>query len=1320
MEELIMVYQIFPIADTTRAHSETLGKQHSSEIARLADGGAIIVWSEQQDPASTYGYNIVAQRFDANGNAVGGKQLVFSGPADYTGSSSYPTIAGLEDGGYAIAFQDPTTRGMHISTYDAAGMQIDDQVVSLPQRVILNDRHVDVTVSASGYQYSTITELADGGFAVTWSAGYSGILAQYGGAGTEYSAIFDATGTMTTAPFQVTPWIGDVSYGWDLYNYVYGSTALENGNYVIATRIGTTTPGNDSGYPSVGLQIRGADGQLVAGPFLAASTITEDMGAPAVTGLADGSFVVVWNSQTETLWRAFTADGTPLGTEASLGGLYDRPTVSAMDDGGFMIGLRSLSGYSPSYSAYAFRFDANGDQVGDRQQIHTRGDAEINQIHVTPEFITLGDGSILGMWAGEASWNGDGEDILVRHYMAERIGSAGDDVLTAAASATAFFAGDGADQLTGSTAADIMEGGAGDDTLLGQDGNDTVLGDDGNDMLDGGAGDDVLEGGTGNDQIIGGTGNDTISSGGGDDTVDGGDGTNLLLIEAASTAVEVRGPQDALTIRTDTGTITASNLGAFQFTDTTLDLAAILALRDQTLVGTDGADSLTGDYGNDLISGLGGADVLRGGAGNDTLYSGSGDALGDSLFGGDGDDLLKADGSGFVISGADQSTPLAAPLPLPAEWNLAEFANVENPTERPHLSLALTGAGDLYKAFTFAAQAGQTWVFDVDGASFDSYLDLFDSAGTKIAQNDDSPTTDGAGGSTSGHDALISYTFAADGTYTIGLRSYYSSTLTSTATATLNISVAGTGLDAFSLQTPVVMDGEAGNDTLIGAAGNDVLTDLSGHNTVTGNGGNDTIAVGSGNDFIAGGAGDDLITATGGTNWIYTGLGNDTVHGGAGRDYIIGAGTGASELLGNAGDDVIYGSDGDDLIGGGAGADLIYGRAGNNRIYTGTGIDNVIGGTGNDTIFAAGTDFKELRGNDGNDAIYGGEGGEFLGGGSGNDTVLGNGGNDTINGWVGDDFLGGGAGNDSIMGDDGNDTIYAGYGDDFIGGGAGNDLIYGSSGRNTIYTGLGQDTVQGGDGNDTIMGGGSDRTELFGNAGNDVLYGSSGDDLLAGGQGNDLIYGVAGNNTIYTGLGTDTVYGGSGRDTIYAAGDTRQTLYGNDGNDIIHGAAQDDLLVGGSGDDQLLGMGGDDHIYMGLGNDTAYGHSGDDLITAGAGNNLIYAGDGDDRIIAGTGRDVMYGRAGSDEFLFITTNQIGIGATRDVIADFETGVDKVSLDPVSHSLVDEVAFSAGSRLQYVVFGTTGYVLGDLNLDGITDFAIEFTGAPTLTADDILL
>ena len=108
--------------------------------------------------------------------------------------------------------------------------------------------------------------------------------------------------------------------------------------------------------------------------------------------------------------------------------------------------------------------------------------------------------------------------------------------------------------------------------------------------------------------------------------------------------------------------------------------------------------------------------------------------------------------------------------------------------------------------------------------------------------------------------------------------------------------------------------------------------------TINGEGGNDVIVGGRGNDTLNGGDGNDVILGR---------AGNDTINGGAGND----------SLDGDGGDDTIDGGDGRDRINGGRGTDVLRGGAGNDTInavdFAGT--DTVDGGdneaTGGDTAF---------------------------------------------------------------------------------------------------------------------------------------------------------------------------------------------------------------------------------------------------------------------------------------------------------------------------------------------------------------------------------
>jgi Ca2+-binding RTX toxin-like protein len=359
-----------------------------------------------------------------------------------------------------------------------------------------------------------------------------------------------------------------------------------------------------------------------------------------------------------------------------------------------------------------------------------------------------------------------------------------------------------------------------------------------------------------------------------------------------------------------------------------------------------------------------------------------------------------------------------------------------------------------------------------------------------------------------------------------------------------------------------------------------------------------------------------------------------------------------------------------------------------------------------------------VRGTAAADSIAGGSAGERLQGEGGNDTLLGNDGNDTLEGGAGNDFIGGGAGNDFIDGGSGSNTIFGGLGNDTVQGGDGYDEIYGSAGLNQLFGNGGNDFIQAGTGGDFI-GGGAGNDTIRGGDGADTIYGGLGDDNIGGGAGNDQIFGSSGANVIFAGLGNDTVQGGTGNDTIYGSAGQNQ-LFGNDGNDVIYTSAGGDLAAGGAGNDQIFGSDGQDTIYAGLGDDFIGGGAGNDLIFAGAGANRIFGGLGNDTIVAGTGKDVMTGGPGADVFVFNSAAQIGIGAGRDVITDFTSGVDDIDLRALNTTFNGTAGVLGGGQASFFYFAAGGLLIGDQNGDGAADWVLELTGGPGLTVGDFLL
>jgi Ca2+-binding RTX toxin-like protein len=203
---------------------------------------------------------------------------------------------------------------------------------------------------------------------------------------------------------------------------------------------------------------------------------------------------------------------------------------------------------------------------------------------------------------------------------------------------------------------------------------------------------------------------------------------------------------------------------------------------------------------------------------------------------------------------------------------------------------------------------------------------------------------------------------------------------------------AGAGNDSVviapNIGKPSELNGEEGNDSMVGTNGPDVLIGGPGKDTLVGLGGDDEITGDDGNDVLDGGAGNDTLNG---------GLGNDVASGGSGNDTISGD-LGNDVLNGNSGDDTVDGGDGNDVVVGAGGFDTLTGGDGNDTLKGGANDDILSGGVGNDKLFGEG----------GNDLLLGEEGNDFLYGGAGRDILLGGVGSDQLFGEAGDDILVGG------------------------------------------------------------------------------------------------------------------------------------------------------------------------------------------------------------------------------------------------------------------------------------------------------------------------
>jgi len=465
---------------------------------------------------------------------------------------------------------------------------------------------------------------------------------------------------------------------------------------------------------------------------------------------------------------------------------------------------------------------------------------------------------------------------------------------------------------------------------------------------------------------------------------------------------------NAITVSRDAAGTILVNGGAVAVRGGTATIANTARIQ---VFGGLGNDTITLDEVNGALP----AANLHGGFGDDTITGGSG---GDHLFGGAGNDTLLGKGGNDLLFGGMGNDVLTG------------------------------GTGD-DQAFGQAGNDRMIWN-PGDGTDLNEGGDGIDTVEVN-GGNAAEQFTVTANGARVRFDRLTPGPFSID----IG------------TSENLQLNMNG-GDDSFSatgnLSTliQIVVDGGAGNDTILGGNGNDRLSGGDGNDFIDGNQGNDQVFLGAGDDVFQWDPGD----------------GSDLVEGGDGADRMVFNGSNLDEVFEASAN----------------GERVRFTRNIGNIVMDLNDVEaidlNTLGGA--DQVIVddlAGTDVTEINVN-----LSAGAGGSDLVA----DTVL-------VNGTNGDDavVVAGDAAGTTVVGlaarvnITGADatldrlTVSAGVGDDAVdaSGLAAGAILF---------------TADGGDGDDALEGG----------AGGDNLLGGNGDDVLIGGPGNDVLDGGAGNNTL--------------------------------------------------------------------------------------------------------------------------------------------------------------------------------------------------------------
>jgi Ca2+-binding RTX toxin-like protein len=491
----------------------------------------------------------------------------------------------------------------------------------------------------------------------------------------------------------------------------------------------------------------------------------------------------------------------------------------------------------------------------------------------------------------------------------------------------------------------------------------------------------------------------------------------------------------------------------------------------------------------------------------------------------------------------------------------------------------------------------------------------------------------------------------------------------------------------------IIVDGGAGNDTLLGSNGGDVLLGGDGNVFVEGRRGNDLAFLGAGDDVFqwdSGDASDTVEGQDGADTLLFNG-------GGLNEVFAAAANGGRVRLTRDIGAIVMDLNDVENVdlsTLGGADKVFVNDLSGTDLTEINISLAAAIGGTTGDaqldTVFVNGT-----NGNDIIDIFGGGTSVSVVGlatavnissSEGANDSLMINGfaGNDgvtastlpagivklTVNGGVGDDVLLGSQGADALRGGDDNDFIFGDNGNDAASLGAGDDVFQWDPGD-------GNDTVEGQGGADTMLFFGSNASENFdilangarvlftrniANVTMDLNDVESIDLRALGGADNIVVRDLTGTDLTRIGLDLRGPNGGGDGavDKISVTATQGDDVFGATGNaggiNVVGLHTAINIFSPEQANDQLTlnAVGGDDVVDAsalesdavllrmngGLGEDVLIGSQGGDVINGGDGNDTALMGAGDDVFAwnPGDDNDTLEGQDGFDTMLFNGAN----------------------------------------------------------------------------------
>ena len=379
-----------------QVNTTTAGKQDVPSVAALADGGFVIVWESDNQDGDRGG--IYAQRYDNTSSAVGGEFQVNTTTIE---EQTDPSVAALDNGGFVVVWQsrdqDGDNWGIFSQRYDSAG------------NAVGTETQVNSTTTQA-QDTAAVAALGDGGFVIVWQS-----RDQDGDKDGIYAQRYDSSGASVGSELQINSTTTEDQQE-------AAVTALEDGGFVVTWQ-SKNQDGDDWGIYA---QRYDSAGVASGSEFLVNTTTADQQKEPSVVGLDDGGFVVVWQSRNQdgdnwgVYGQRYDASGNPVEFEFQINqestGEQQDPVVAALADGGFLVTWQSRDQDGDNWGVYGRRYSADGDPLGSEFQINSTSTDEQEEVAAA----ALGDGGVAVAWQSR-NQDGDNGGIFAHRYDSETI-----------------------------------------------------------------------------------------------------------------------------------------------------------------------------------------------------------------------------------------------------------------------------------------------------------------------------------------------------------------------------------------------------------------------------------------------------------------------------------------------------------------------------------------------------------------------------------------------------------------------------------------------------------------------------------------------------------------------------------------------------------------------------------------------------------------------------------------------------------------------------------------------------------------------------------